>query len=221
MLNQRKILLSYLYPIVIERIRCSNGKEAQLKLYFNQLQLTYHDAIYSFGTMYHPFVKTLKIIQGFLPDVKHMVMLGSGLGSGLKILQTKYQLFPESILVDKEEEIIRLSQDYMKLNSQQNVSWINQDAMDYLKTCSKKSDLILIDLFEGMEVDGRFKQIEFYQSLKQVLSQNGIAIFNYAPKSMNEKKILIERLEKSFAWVKHLSHPPNEYFIVSECEYNF
>lgn len=155
-------------------------------------------AIYSWGLHYKPFKVSFEKIKNDIPSIQSFLLLGTGLGSALSILQKKYKQFPEAVLVDKSQAILDLSQHYMALNTHQNVHWICSDAQTYLQNNLRKFDAIGIDIFTDMNVEHHFKQEVFYKSIAAHLNPGGIAIFNNVFSSRNERDIIIKRMQQAF-----------------------
>ncbi|MEZ5047540.1 MAG: hypothetical protein R2831_11165 [Chitinophagaceae bacterium] len=122
-----------------------------------------------------------------------MLCLGAGLGSGLKILQEKYQVFPSATLVDIDQDVLAWSQEYMSLNTKQNVMWIQQDALEFLHTSETKYDLIMIDLFIDLKMPHFVKNEEFLDATLTQVQAKGVVIFN----TVFEQKIVQNRFENT------------------------
>jgi ubiquinone/menaquinone biosynthesis C-methylase UbiE len=211
-----KRLASFFYPILIENKVDFFGKNHRMELYCNQYMLSTSNAIYSYGTKYYPFRKPFEKIKTDLQHVDSFLMLGTGLGSGLKILQDKFGHYPTTTLVDFNQTILDLSKQYMNLNSRQNVTWICDDAQHFILNCDKKFDMIGIDIFVDMSVPLFVKSASFMQKMHSLLNRNGHAIFNLLFASSNEEVIIKDRLNQTFSEVIHIKHDRNHFFI---CKY--
>lgn len=211
-----KKILSFFYPITIKKVVNNKNQNIFLQLYRNQWMLSTNDAIYSFGTFYTPFRQSFKKIKKEIASIDSFLLLGTGLGSALKILQTKYHIFPKSTLVDNDKNIIDLSVDYMNLNSKKNVEWVCSDAISFLENNNKKFDLIGIDVFYGMLMPKDYKQEIFFKICSESLNKNGYCIFNMILNSSNEKMIIAQRLASVFSSVLEINFKQNTFFI---CKY--
>lgn len=204
--------LSFVWPQTIERFN-HQGQTLTLDLYYNQFMLCTSEAIYSWGTRYKPFRIPFQHIKKELPGVNRFLLLGTGLGSALALLQQKYNCFPESVLVDHNDLILELSQRYMNLNTRNNVTWICNDAMDEIRTQQEKFDLIGIDLFNNMEVAHPFKQEVFFQQIAECLNPGGIAIFNHVFHSQNDYALVQKRMNMVFNHVQPITKGINTFTI--------
>ena len=170
-------------------------------------------AIYSWGLHYKPFLVPFKKLRKELPQVTDFLLLGTGLGSALSILQKKHGVFPNTVLVDSSQAILDLSQHYMALNKLNNVAWVCQDAMQYLQQQNKQFNLIGIDLFTDMQVNKQFKQEAFFKLIAIHLKPDGMAVFNYVFASSNDRDVVVKRLQQVFSEVTPINKGINTFII--------
>lgn len=208
-------LKSFFYPVTLKIVSNDRHQRLSLQLYCNQFMLSTHDAVYSFGTFYTPFRKTFSLIKKEIAHCKSFLLLGTGLGSALKILQQKHHLYPDSVLVDNDNDILDLSINYMNLNSKNNVSWKYTDALNYLQTTTQTFDLIGVDVFRDTFIPKDYKQLYFFELCKKTLNTGGYCIFNMILNSSNEKLIIAERLRIVFSTVKEITFKMNTFYICS------
>jgi spermidine synthase len=212
----KKKVLSYFYPVTISEFSNEKHRKLVLQLFCNQFMLSTEDAVYSFGTFYTPFRKSFALIKDDIQNCNRFLLLGTGLGSALKILQKKYLIFPDAVLVDNDKDILELSMKFMDLNEKKNVEWIYNDAITYLKSNAPKFNLIGIDLFRGTLLSNDFKQASFFELCKLKLETSGICIFNMILNSTNEELIIKDRLSQHFSSIRKISFKQNTFFI---CRY--
>jgi predicted membrane-bound spermidine synthase len=204
---------SYFYPITIEVFENKEHKQLQIELYKNEYMLTTPNVYYSKGTTYMPCTIAFKKLTFFLPAVKSMLVLGTGLGSALKILQEKYNVFPICELVEIDDPIIQRSKKYMQLNSRKNVTWICMNAIDYMQLNSKKVDLIFVDIFDDMHVPYETFATEFLTNCKNSLSAKGYCVFNYLFENEHQKNSVHYKLQVLFTTIDVLKHKNNLIYI--------
>lgn len=208
-----KRLLSYLIPITIEKTIGQHMTILLVQLYCGELLLLTPDAIYSYGLKYRPFRNTFSMIREELSSVKRFLLLGTGLGSALTLLQTKYRCFPESTLVDYDEDVLKLSIKYGNLNALHNVSWVCSDATQFLQTNNKQFDLVGVDLFRELVLPEFVTGDDFIALCRRALSEKGICIFNLIFKDDNEIVATEKKLKNQFTSVRFLPDKVNTYFI--------
>lgn len=206
-------MVSYIFPIQLKSISSEHHSKLSLQLYQNQLMLSTSNAIYSYGNKYAPFVKSLKFLKNDLSKVKSFLLLGTGLGSALHILQDKYDCFPNSVLVDSDFQILNLSKEYMNLNSIGNVNWVHQDAYTFLKSTTSKFDLIGIDVFKDLIVPSSVVKEDFIRLCHQHLNRDGNCIFNFVFSNTDEANNMEEIIAFNFKQIKTISYKRNTFYI--------
>lgn len=205
--------LSYLLPIKIAT-RHSDYGTIQLSLYQNQWMLSTAKAIYSFGNKYTPFEVTFQEIKESLPSVESFLLLGAGIGSALHILQSKYNCYPISTLVDLNEQAKALSLEAGSIDFSR-VNWHIGDAVEFIATSNQTFDLIGVDLFIDTKVNPNTLHANFINNIQNALSSKGIAIFNYIFSNQEEQKKLERILADSFKNVHIHVHSKNVFYTCS------
>ncbi len=210
-----KKMLSFIVPVNIEETIGNNMTVLMMQLYCNQYVLGTPRAIYSFGKRYSPFRKTFSGIKSELKNVNSFLLIGTGLGSALKILQDQYAVFPNTILVDNDEDVLAFSIKYMNLNTHRNVEWKCSDAVQYLTMNKQKFDLIGIDIFNDLVQPNFVTTDSFLALCSQTLQANGICIFNMILENDNKIVEIETQLKQHFIQVKFIIDKVNTYFICS------
>lgn len=201
-------LLSYLKPIRIQSIRSLYHPQLELELYRNEIILATPSALYSVGRSYAPFVKAFKHIQHDLAHIRNFLLLGTGLGSAWAILREKYQINPQSTLVDIDQKIIEFSQAWIGDQSGK-VNWICADAEKFLSNRKEQYDLIGIDIFKDLyNPDWVYQQV-FIREVYERLNFRGIAVFNYIFHDDFRKIHTLNIMKNEFQQVDTISHKLN------------
>ncbi len=208
--------LSFLYPIKLQQYSTPTHATLQLDLYRNEFLLSTKEAIYSQGTSYAPYNIGFRKIQQHIPAINNMLVLGTGLGSALKILQEKYNTFPESILVDIDADILAISKEYMQLNHKNNVTWICSDATSYITTCNVRFDVLCIDVFIDLHIPQSIISNQFFERCMQLLNSNGICIFNHYSSSKEEQQFIEQCIYKHFNTMHIINHKKNTIYILTK-----
>lgn len=212
MLTPVKNILSWFVPITLAKHSSELNPELIVKQFRGHLLLTTPFAIYSQGQTYRPFRKMFRLIKGDLKNVNTFLMLGTGLGSALKILQQTYECFPSATLVDIDEKILQLSHQYMNLNSRQNVSWRCDHAYNFLQQEDRRYDLIAIDIFKDLQMPDEIQSRLFMELCHQHLSDHGIICWNTIHAVENDATLFEQELYKVFT-VKRYAVGLNVFYI--------
>ena len=208
-----KKILSFLIPITLEKTIGNNMTVLLVQLYFNQFMLVTPRAIYSYGIRYNPFRKPFAGMKNELKEVNSFLLLGTGLGSALKILQQTYDLYPEAVLVDNDEDVLNFSQKYMDLNIRGHVQWVCNDAVSYLNSASRKFDLIGVDIFKDLVQPNFVTTTSFFGLCAAALETDGTCIFNMILDDDNKIIEIQKSLTEHFTEVNFILDKVNTYFI--------
>lgn len=204
-----KYFLSYILPVRIASRSSDYHTELNLELYRGQLTLSTSSALYSVGISYAPFKIGFRAIRDVLPNVQSFLLLGTGLGSALQILQKKYRVFPQTSLVDNDNEVLRLSRQWMHLNAQEKTDWVCADARAFMKSNTKKFDLIGIDVFHDLFHPEWACEEVFIQRCRAALNLHGIVIANYIFREDYKKEYTLEVFERLFRRIEIIPYRQN------------
>lgn len=159
-------------------------------------------------------LRKLSRITNHKSQITNVLILGLGGGSVAKLVRKK---FPDAKItgVDLDPVIVELGRKYLKLD-EYGVKVVIDDASEFLKkistrnpqpaTRNPKYDLICIDLYVGEEFPKKFESEKFIKNVKNLLSEDGFAIFNrthYDDKRAKAVKFgnKLERIFNKVEWV--------------------
>lgn len=159
----------------------------------------------------------LKRIKKERPNVSNVCVLGLGGGSALKLIN-KYWPGAKITGVDIDPVMIDLGKKFLDLDKVSNLEIINSDAGRWVgdKVKAKRSfDLILIDLYTGVRIPEQFKEADFLEKIKKILSEGGVVAFNhlYSPQEREDAHKLHGRLRQVFSAVVSIQPEANIIFI--------
>lgn len=193
-----KKLGSWFFPITLAKHSSVTNQNLHIKLYQGQLLLTTPYAIYSQGISYRPFRNMFRMIRKDLNNVHTFLLLGTGLGSALKILQETYECYPSATLVDTDEKVLELSKEYMEVNTRKNVEWVCEDAIHFLQSNDDTYDLIGVDVFHDLYVPNEIRSMEFIQLCVRHLNRSGYVCWNMIHHTDHEANSFEQNLQKVF-----------------------
>ena len=205
--------LSYLMPITIEQRLDHRGDVLCLQRYRGQWMLISPKAMYSFGTSYRPFIRCFRQIHNELPHVHQFLLLGTGLGSALAILQQRYHCYPATVLVDNDADVLHLGQTYMALDTRRPLTWVWQDAYAFLQKDEGRYDLIAVDVFHELQVPAFLFNAAFLEACALHLNENGICLINTILAGEDARRQFRKMLLRFFTRVDSIQDDVNTYFI--------
>ena len=112
--------------------------------------------------------------------IANALILGFGAGSVASILCEEYGKAVHLTGVEKDPVVIELARKYFHLEKYKNLSLHLEDAGAFVARCDQQFDLIVVDVFVGVEVPPQFKQEKFLSGLGRLLAPQGICFFNVA-----------------------------------------
>lgn len=179
-----------MFPISIKRIPSKIHGMLEVNLQNGKLVLDTENSNYSYGTLQEILHRGLKEI-GFGSNQKNVLVLGMGAGSIVATIREKFKSNAFIELVEIDPLIIEIARNTFHLDTFENTSIIEADALLYMKKRQRKFDLIIVDLFIKDKVPAAFTQTDFLKQLGEGLNANGQIIYNTIRKTMPKK----ERLE--------------------------
>lgn len=208
-----QIFLSYFTDVYIERTGSELNKELDIILKEGRYQLVSANAVYSFEDKYHNFRTSFERMDWRLLNVKKVLVLGLGLGSVPQMLEKTFHKSFEYHLVEIDEVIIGLAQEFILSGLNSPMQIFHTDANVYLKVCNEKYDLIVMDIFEDNIVPAGFETRESLSMMKKLLADNGCLLYNrlnITQKDYDETKIFYDEVfMKQFPQAFFLELPTN------------
>ncbi|MCO5232644.1 MAG: methyltransferase domain-containing protein [Chitinophagales bacterium] len=189
--------LSYFYDIPIEKRHSEYSGTLEVSLNRGEWKLATYNAIYSYGKHYTSYEKVFKQLDILLFPAKNILILGTGIGSVVRLLEN-HPTIKEITAIDIDEEIIELAKKYWPDSSYKaKTKFITQDALQWLEQCpaTEKYDLVISDIFIDDQTPTNMLSSNYLKLLKKVLSQNGILIYSklhYSDKN-KEDNLLFEK----------------------------
>jgi hypothetical protein len=195
--NYAQKILSYLVPVTIKKAKGVNNTSLTVSLYRNQWQLSTTNALYSDGTRYRPLVFAFKKIEQVLPNVKNVLVLGTGLGSAVMILNKKgYR--PDITIVDHDTTSLQWSLELFDDETLNRINPVCADAREYLQNNKTRYDLVIVDIFHDLEVPDFVYEARFWELCRRSISAGGTIIFNYIDSKQNVWDKLISNIKAYF-----------------------
>lgn len=157
----------------------------------------------------------LKKVKKKKPKVDDCLVLGLGGGSAAKLVR-KYWKDANIVGVDIDPVFVEFGEKYMQLDRVGADIHI-QDGVEFIKGNKKRYDLILVDMYIGYEVPEKFNKPSFIKDIKEMLNENGLAVFNrlYFDDKRKLAEQFYDKLEKEFEKVERVYPEANVMFICS------
>lgn len=201
-MNKFQKYLSYFYKIVVEKTSSKYNEQLIVAIQDGKYVLNAKNANYSFASLHRVFRQALKKIRS---NPKEILLLGCGAGSIPQIIFKEQQLSPSMDAVEIDEKVIALGKQYFHLEDYEKLNIIIDDALSFVEKCTKKYDLILIDVFNGINVPNQFISQHFLSHLKSLMKDDGEALLNFVAYNYDTKQ-QINDIEKTLSSIYSFTH---------------
>ena len=194
--------------MLVKRLKEINSPisgQIQIRSFFGKPRIIIKNMIQSGGMVENIWEKALRNIKyqvSKYQSIENVLILGLGGGSAAQLLN---QYFPKAKIIGVEIDpvIIDLGRKHFNLDKINNLKIVNQDAIKYVcdyTLVPNPYSLILVDLYLGEKIPQESETPKFLISLKKILAQDGIIIFNrlYYGKWTKEAEIFVKKLNKFF-----------------------
>lgn len=170
-------MLSYITPVLLRKTASDKNPLLELHYYRGRLQLATSDALYSDGEHYRPMRIGFRQIKAYLPEVKQVLVLGTGLGSAVQVMD-KMGFHPYFTMVDHDSTVLQWALEALPGYGVQ-ITPVCADAQEYMVNNSSKFDLIIIDIFNSRVVPGFVTTPSFLSLCHSAIRPGGKMIMNY------------------------------------------
>ena len=207
-------LRSYFYPVLIHKASSEQNPVLDVYYYRGRWQLATADALYSDGVYYRPLVAAFKAIKRSLPQVKKVLVLGTGLGSAVQILRQK-KYYPDYTLVEMDEQVLCLALELMPADVHPSITPICADAQFFLQQHPHQYDLLIVDIFNGRQVPEFVLSSDFLEQCRKHLAPQGTIILNYMVNATTDEQKAKAALGAAFNISKELIFGINRVYITT------
>lgn len=116
-------------------------------------------------------------VLGVLNNAKKILILGTGLGTAIQQFK---KLLPDAKItaVDIDEEVFLLGEKYLGLAKYDDIDYVVEDAVEYVKRDKDYYDYIMVDLYDGKKLLKDFVEVDFLHNIHSRLSEEGVLAFN-------------------------------------------
>ncbi len=142
-----------------------------------------------------PYINYFLISYLLNPDIEKILLIGMGSGKIIKDFEFLFNKLKSVDVVDLEENIVDIAQNYFEFKPSNKFNFILQDGITYLRNNKKKYDLIVADVANNDGIDLRFLSREYFLSIKKSLKKDGIFVSNMcaSPDFKNSKNLFLNK----------------------------
>lgn len=193
-------LLSYLFPQTVYKTESPFNGEIKVNKYWGKYSMLVGGISQSGGLVKNIWQKGIKEAKKRVENIDNVLVLGLGCGTVGEIINKE---LPDARIIGIEIDpvVIDIGKKYFKLSHLNNLEIKITDAKKKLDDLpNNKSDLILVDLYQGKNIPKFLENNKFLFKIKQKISKKGIVIFNrlYWKNYVFEARKFLDKLKKIF-----------------------
>lgn len=130
------------------------------------------------------YTRAIMCFALFVPDPRHIVMVGLGGGSLLKFC---YRHFPRAriTVLELRADVIALREQFQVPPDDARLRVLHVDAAAWLATVSERADVLIVDGFDQHGLPATLANPVFYRDCRRVLREDGVLVanvFTYDPR---------------------------------------
>lgn len=171
-------LLSYFVDIQLEETLSAYSGKLEVICRNGRYALCTENAVYSYEDLYVNFRDSFQQIDLDKYGIKNVLVLGLGLGSIPLLLEKKFKKTYHYTLIEIDQKVVDLAEKYTLDELKSSYSIICMDALEYVRDCTQKFDLVAIDIFIDDQIPSAFESVQFLENVKKVLSPNALLMYN-------------------------------------------
>lgn len=172
-------ILSYIIPVKIFKTKSTLSKTIEVTWANGELVMDSENTNYSYGSLQRILRKGLKHF-GFekISKMDNALVLGVAGGSVIKTLVNEIHFEGKITGVDIDPNIIKIANEYFKLNEIKNLNIVIDDAFEFVLKTKDRYDLIIIDIFQDTTMPNFLFEKFFINRICFLLKSKGVVLFN-------------------------------------------
>ncbi len=172
-------LLSYIVDVPVADGIDSQGNLIQLMIRKGQFLLTSPKMVYSYGSRYEVLKQAYEFFDVYYLKPASVLLLGSGIASGIQLLNSHGIVPDVAVLVEKEPLICQWLRSFIQpFLRAKNVKLVCSDAVQAVKDLKQLFALVVVDLFVDDVVPEFVGTETFLRNVLGIVANNGLTIIN-------------------------------------------
>jgi spermidine synthase len=169
--------LSWLRPVRVTR---TEGRAGTLEVRWERGRkvLNSDHANQSFGSLHRVWQQVLGHLDLPANPPAKVLLLGLGGGSAIRILRNELQLTCAITAVEWDPAVVAVARVHFGLERHDDLLLITGDAVVQVQVLTERFDLVLVDLFDDLDLARGVDTLGFAHGLRDRCAENGIVCFN-------------------------------------------
>ncbi len=177
-MNILKFLISFIYPVTVEKSSSVINPLLEVRIENGKYVLNAAHANYSFGSLHRVMSNAFYRVKIGERGIANVLLLGVGCGSVPVLLFEEFKMDCNMTAVEIDEKVIDLAKKHFNIQRFDKLKLVCTDALEFVQQCDSKFDLVIVDLFIDNKVPVQFESHEFLITLKKLMSDKSILLFN-------------------------------------------
>ncbi len=166
-------LLSWLYPVQLEKVKGELGHDLEVNVNNGKIVLDTATVNYSYGNLQDIFDYAFQQTALYDKTIHSALIPGFGSGCVSHLLHNKCDPAISVTGIEADKEVIRLAKKYFPEARSEHVRIVHSDASEYIIKIRDNFDLVVVDVFVNDEVPAGCQTIDFFSHLKSRLNMQG------------------------------------------------
>lgn len=166
-------LISWLYPVRLEKVKGELGHELEVNINNGKIVLDTATVNYSYGSLQDIFDYAFTRTALYDKPIHSALIPGFGSGSVSHLLHKKCDPEISVTGIEADREVIRLAKKYFPEARNSHVRIVHSDASEYITQLSDNFDLVVVDVFVNDVVPAACQSVDFFTQLKSHLNMQG------------------------------------------------
>jgi spermidine synthase len=209
---------SFLARQIIESRSTEHNPVLEVVIVHGHCVLNARNVNYSFGTLHRVFEDAFEKLHLETKRLNDVLLLGCGAGSVVQIVRGKYSIDCSITAVEIDPVVIELARKHFMLDRVRGLEVVCSDARQFVETCTRAFDLVVVDLFVDERVPAQFLTREFLESARKRLRAGGWLVFNAiddTPDTHRESEELEKNMSAVFPGFERLDLTGNRIYRAS------
>lgn len=168
---------SWVWPI---RLTAEQGRHGPLEVRWEQGRkvLNSAHANQSFGSLHRVWQRVFKHLGLRGDPPTSVLILGLGAGSAVRILRHELGIPAKITAIEIDPIMVELAHRHFGLGAQSDITIIPGDAIIQLQVYPERSDLLIVDLFNDLDLARGVDTLGFAHALREHCAEGGTVCFN-------------------------------------------
>jgi spermidine synthase len=140
------------------------------------------------------YARNMLAVLAFCPDAESCLVLGLGGGSIPRmLLKARPQIEVDAVEIDPT--VVELAATYFEINTLPRFTVHTEDAARFLKCCTGKYGVIIIDTYLGEQFPDQCSTEEFIRNTRNCLTADGVIVINWLSANNEKRHVFLKSIQ--------------------------